>query len=335
MERLLAVSSSPHIHAQQDTRSIMAWVLVALAPAGMAGIYFFGLRAAAVMAVCVASCKISEYIWQKLAKQVITAGDLSAAVTGLLLAYNLPPSIPFWMAAAGSVFAIIIVKQFFGGIGCNIVNPALAGRAFMMSSWPVPMTSWTVDGISGATPLAMIKHGLGNVKGAYDTVDALSSATWLGMVKEGAQGNLPGIYDVFIGHIGGCIGETSAAALLIGLAILLYKGIIKWHIPVIYIGTVAALSTIFGRSAGPLYEILAGGLFLGAIFMATDYTTSPMTTKGQIIFALGCGLLTSLIRTFGGFPEGVSYSILIMNLTVPLIDKCTKPRIFGEVKKHG
>ena len=309
MERLLAVSSSPHIHAPQDTRAIMAWVLVALAPAGIAGIYFFGLRAAAVMAVCVASCKISEYIWQKLAKQVITAGDLSAAVTGLLLAYNLPPSIPFWMAAAGSVFAIIIVKQFFGGIGCNIVNPALAGRAFMMSSWPVPMTSWTVDGISGATPLAMI--------------------------KEGTLGNLPGIYDVFIGHIGGCIGETSAAALLIGLAILLYKGIIKWHIPVIYIGTVAALSTIFGRSAGPLYEILAGGLFLGAIFMATDYTTSPMTTKGQIIFALGCGLLTSLIRTFGGYPEGVSYSILIMNLTVPLIDKCTRPRIFGEVKKHG
>ena len=309
MERLLAVSSSPHIHAPQDTRAIMAWVLVALAPAGIAGIYFFGLRAAAVMAVCVASCKISEYIWQKLAKQVITVGDLSAAVTGLLLAYNLPPSIPFWMAAAGGVFAIIIVKQFFGGIGCNIVNPALAGRAFMMSSWPVPMTSWTVDGISSATPLALIKHG--------------------------PLANLPGIYDVFIGHIGGCIGETSAAALLIGLAILLYKGIISWHIPVVYIGTVAALTAIFGRPAGPLYEILAGGLFLGAIFMATDYTTSPMTKKGQIIFALGCGLLTSLIRTFGGYPEGVSYSILIMNLTVPLIDKCTKPRIFGEVKKHG
>ncbi len=309
MERLLAVSSSPHIHAQQDTKAIMAWVLAALAPAGLAGIYFFGLRAAAVMAVCVASCKISEYIWQRLAKQTITVGDLSAAVTGLLLAYNLPPSIPFWMAAVGSVFAIIVVKQFFGGIGCNIVNPALAGRAFMVSSWPVSMTSWTVDGVSGATPLAMI--------------------------KEGSIADLPGIYDVFIGNIGGCIGETSAAALLIGFAILLYKGIINWHIPVVYIGTVAALTAALGRPAGPLYEVITGGLFLGAIFMATDYTTSPMTKKGQVIFAFGCGLLTTLIRVFGGYPEGVSYSILIMNLTVPLIDKFARPRIFGEVKKHG
>jgi electron transport complex protein RnfD len=309
MERLLAVSSSPHIHAQQDTKAIMAWVLAALAPAGLAGIYFFGLRAAAVMAVCVASCKISEYIWQRLAKQTVTVGDLSAAVTGLLLAYNLPPSIPFWMAGVGSVFAIVVVKQFFGGIGCNIVNPALAGRAFMVSSWPVSMTSWTVDGVSGATPLAMI--------------------------KEGSIADLPGIYDVFIGNIGGCIGETSAAALLIGFAILLYKGIINWHIPVVYIGTVAALSAALGRPAGPLYEVITGGLFLGAIFMATDYTTSPMTKKGQVIFAFGCGLLTTLIRVFGGYPEGVSYSILIMNLTVPLIDKFARPRIFGEVKKHG
>ena len=309
MERLLAVSSSPHIHAQQDTKAIMAWVLAALAPAGLAGIYFFGLRAAAVMAVCVASCKISEYIWQRLAKQTVTVGDLSAAVTGLLLAYNLPPSIPFWMAAVGSVFAIIVVKQFFGGIGCNIVNPALAGRAFMVSSWPVSMTSWTVDGVSGATPLAMI--------------------------KEGSIADLPGIYDVFIGNIGGCIGETSAAALLIGFAILLYKGIINWHIPVVYIGTVAALTAALGRPAGPLYEVITGGLFLGAIFMATDYTTSPMTKKGQVIFAFGCGLLTTLIRVFGGYPEGVSYSILIMNLTVPLIDKFARPRLFWEVKKHG
>jgi electron transport complex protein RnfD len=309
MERLLAVSSSPHIHAPQDTRTIMAWVLAALAPAGLAGIYFFGFRAAAVMAVCIASCKISEYVWQKLAKQAITVGDLSAAVTGLLLAYNLPPPLPFWMAAVGSVFAIIVVKQFFGGIGCNIVNPALAGRAFMISSWPVPMTLWTLDGVSGATPLAMIKAG--------------------------SMDNLPGLYDLFIGHVGGCIGETSAAALLLGLAILLYKGIISWHIPTVYIATVAVLTAIMGRPAGPLYEIMAGGLFLGAIFMATDYTTSPMTKKGQVIFALGCGILTSLIRTFGGYPEGVSYSILIMNLTVPLIDKFTKPRIFGEVKKHG
>lgn len=308
MERLLAISSSPHIHAGQDTRNIMAWVLIALAPAGAAGVYFLGLRAAAVMAVCVASCVISEYLWQKRFKRESTARDLSAAVTGLLLAYNLPPSIPFWMAVAGSVFAIIIVKQFFGGIGQNIMNPALAGRAMMLTSWPVAMTTWTLDGVSGATPLAMIKNGFGDI---------------------------PSLMDLFIGRVGGCIGETSALALLIGFAILLAKDIVKWHIPVVYIAVVAILSAAFGRPAGPIYEICAGGLMLGAIFMATDYTTSPMTVKGQILFAVGCGVLTSLIRTFGGYPEGVSYSIIIMNLTVPLIDKFMRPRVFGEVKKHG
>lgn len=308
MERLLAISSSPHIHAGQDTRNIMAWVLIALTPAGLAGVYFLGLRAAAVMAVCVAVCVISEHLWQKRFKRESTARDLSAAVTGLLLAYNLPPAIPFWMAAVGSVFAIIVVKQFFGGIGQNIMNPALAGRAMMLTSWPVAMTTWTLDGVSGATPLAMIKGGFGD---------------------------LPSLTDVFIGRIGGCIGETSALALLIGFAILLAKDIVKWHIPVVYIAVVAILSAALGRPAGPIYEICAGGLMLGAIFMATDYTTSPMTVKGQILFAVGCGVLTSLIRTFGGYPEGVSYSIIIMNLTVPLIDKFMRPRVFGEVKKHG
>ena len=309
MERLLVVSSSPHIHSPLDTRKIMAWVLTALAPAGLAGVYFFGLRAAAVMAVCIIAAVASEKIWEMCAKKKDTIGDLSAVVTGLLLAYNLPPTIPFWMAAVGSVFAIIVVKQFFGGIGCNFVNPALVGRAVMLTCWPVAMTNWTIDGVSGATPLAMIKSG--------------------------AAENLPDMYNLFIGHVGGCIGETSAIALLIGFGILLFKDIISWHIPVVYIATVAALSAALGRPVGPVYEILTGGLFLGAIFMATDYTTSPMTKKGQIIFALGCGLLTSLIRTFGGYPEGVSYSILIMNLTVPLIDKFTVPHIFGEVKKRG
>lgn len=309
MERLLVVSSSPHIHSPLDTRTIMGWVLAALAPAGLAGIYFFGLRAAAVMAVCVVSCVAFECLWERCTKRTITAGDLSAAVTGLLLAYNLPPTIPFWMAVLGSLFAIIVVKQFFGGLGCNIVNPALAARAMMLTSWPVPMTTWTLDGVSGATPLALI--------------------------KEGSLDKLPSLTNLFVGNIGGCIGETSALALLIGFALLLYKDIIKWQVPVIYIAVVAALCTVFGRPVGPVYEILAGGLFLGAIFMATDYTTTPITLRGQMIFAVGCGLLTSLIRTWGGYPEGVSYSILIMNLTVPLIDRVTKPRIFGEVKKHG
>lgn len=309
MERLLALSSSPHIHSGQDTRKIMAWVLAALAPAGLAGVYFLGPRCALVMAVCVAACAASEYLWQKNTGQDATVGDLSAAVTGLLLAYNLPPAIPLWMAAAGSVFSIIVVKQFFGGIGQNIMNPALAGRAMMLTSWPVPMTTWTIDGVSGATPLAMIKDGLTQ--------------------------QLPPLQDLFLGRVGGCIGETSALALLIGFAILLAKDIVKWHVPVIYVAVVAALAAVFGRSAGPLYEICAGGLLLGAVFMATDYTTTPMTKKGQILFAVGCGVLTGLIRTLGGYPEGVSYSIIIMNLTVPLIDKFMRPRVFGEVRKHG
>ncbi|MEG1642116.1 MAG: RnfABCDGE type electron transport complex subunit D [Synergistaceae bacterium] len=308
MDRLLVISSSPHVHAPLDTRKIMAWVLIALAPAGLAGTYYLGIRAALVMATCVIACVLSEALWEACSKREQTIGDLSAAVTGLLLAYNLPPTIPYWMAIIGSIFAIIIVKEFFGGIGCNIVNPALAARAMMLTSWPVPMTTWTIDGVTGATPLALIKAG---------TLE-----------------HLPTMQDVILGHVGGCIGETSAIALLIGLGILLIKGIIKWHIPVIYIATVGILSALLGRPA-PLYEIYAGGLFLGAIFMATDYTTSPMTTKGQIIFALGCGFLTTIIRTYGGYPEGVSYSILIMNITVPLIDAATKPRIFGEVKKNG
>lgn len=309
MERLLVVSSSPHIHAPLDSQKIMGWVLAALVPAGVAGVYFMGIRAAAVMAVCVISCVAFEYIWEKLTKRTITTSDLSAAVTGLLLAYNLPPTIPFWMAILGSLFSIIVVKQLFGGLGCNILNPALAGRAMMLSSWPVPMTTWTIDGVTGATPLALIKAG--NLE------------------------QLPSLTDVFIGHVGGCIGETSAIALLIGFAILLYKDIIKWQVPVIYVAVVAILCTLFGRPVGAIYEILSGGLFLGAIFMATDYTTTPITLRGQMIFAVGCGILTSLIRTWGGYPEGVSYSILIMNLTVPLIDRATRPHIFGEVKKHG
>lgn len=307
MERLLVVSSSPHIHSPLDTQKVMGWVLAALAPAGLAGVYFFGFRAAIVMAVCVASCVLFEYLWEKAVKKPSTVNDLSAAVTGLLLAYNLPPTIPFWMAVLGSLFSMIVVKHLFGGLGCNIVNPALAGRAMMLTSWPVPMTTWTIDGVSGPTPLALIKTG--------------------------ALDQLPSLQDLFIGRVGGCIGETSAIALLIGFGILLWKDIIKWHIPVVYVATVAVLSFVFQRPVSPLYEVLSGGLLLGAIFMATDYVTTPVTRRGQIIFAVGCGVLATLIRTWGGYPEGVSYSILIMNLVVPLIDRATKPHIFGEVKK--
>ena len=239
MERLLVVSSSPHIHSPLDTQKVMGWVLAALAPAGLAGVYFFGFRAAIVMAVCVVSCVLFEYLWEKALKKPSTVNDLSAAVTGLLLAYNLPPTIPFWMAVLGSLFSMIVVKHLFGGLGCNIVNPALAGRAMMLTSWPVPMTTWTIDGVSGPTPLALIKMG--------------------------AVDKLPSMQDLFIGHVGGCIGETSAIALLIGFGILLWKDIIKWHIPVVYVATVRgaqhglrqagqpALRGAFRRSAARRY----------------------------------------------------------------------------------
>ncbi|MDR1132754.1 MAG: RnfABCDGE type electron transport complex subunit D [Synergistaceae bacterium] len=311
MDKPLVIASSPHIRAEMSTQKIMANVIGALIPAGLASIYFFGPRAAAIVAVCVASCVISEAAWQKLSGGKITVSDLSATLTGLLLAYNLPPSVPLWMGAIGGVFAMIIVKHFFGGLGQNIVNPALAGRAVMLSCWPVAMTTWTtpwVDGVSGPTPLAVIKL---------------------------SGGALPRLADMFIGRIGGCIGETSSIALLLGGAYLIWKGIISWRIPAVYIITVAVLSALFGRSGGPVVEILSGGLILGAFFMATDYATCPMTPPGQIVFAFGCGLIASLIRTFGGYPEGVSYSILIMNLAVPIIDRLTPPRVLGEAKRHA
>ena len=304
----LVVSSSPHVHAELTTSKIMAWVLIALAPAGVMGVWYYGLRAFVVMVVCVAACVLSEDAWQKLTHRPLTIGDLSAAVTGLMLAYNLPVTIPLWMAAVGGVFAIIVVKQFYGGLGCNIVNPALAGRAMMLASWPVAMTTWTLDGVTTATPLALIKAG---------TLD-----------------QLPPLSHMLVGFMGGSLGETCKLALLIGFAILLWKKIITWHVPVIYILTVSVLCTLFGRGA-PVADMLAGGLFLGAIFMATDYATSPITIKGKVIYAFGCGALTAVIRTWGGYPEGFTYAILVMNLTVPLIDRATKPRIFGEVKKHG
>lgn len=305
-DRIFTLSSSPHIRANVTIQSIMRDVTIALVPATLAGIYFFKLQAFLVILTSVLSCIASEFVWQKYTGRKVTIGDYSAVVTGLLIAFNVPPSLPLWMTAIGGVFAMIIVKQLFGGLGQNIVNPALAARAFLLASWPVAMTTWTLDGVTGATPLGMLKN---------------------------EPGTLPSIASIFLGHVGGSIGETSAIAILLGAAYLFYRRIITWHIPVTYIGTVLILTTLIGRhgfmTGNGLYEIFAGGLMIGAFFMATDYTTSPMTPKGQIIFALGCGLLSTVIRIFGGYPEGVSYSILIMNLTVPLIDKYTAPRVFG------
>ncbi|WBW97159.1 RnfABCDGE type electron transport complex subunit D [Oceanirhabdus sp. W0125-5] len=308
-DRMFTVSSSPHIRSNDTVQGIMRDVVIALLPATIAGIYFFKMQGLLVILASVLSCVGAEALWQKLTHRKVTICDLSAVITGLLLAFNLPAHVPLWLPVVGGFIAIIVVKQFFGGLGQNIVNPALAARAVLLASWPVHMTNWTVDGVSTATPL--------------------------GVLKEGGTA-VAGLMDVLIGSTGGCIGETSAIALLIGGAYLLYRRVISWHIPVSYIATVFVLTTVIGRNGfmtgDGLFEVLSGGLMIGAFFMATDYTTSPMSKKGHLIFGIGCGILTSIIRIFGGYAEGVSYSILIMNLAVPLIDSYTTPRVFGEVK---
>ena len=314
----LLVGSSPHIKNKETTQRIMLDVIIALLPAAMAALYFFRLQAALLIIVTVFSCVLSEYIWNHLSKKPNTIKDLSAVVTGILLAFNLSPCVSLWVASIGGIFAIIIVKQMFGGLGHNFINPALAARAFLMASWPVQMTTWKnpgIDAVSSATPLSLIKNG------------------------SEAAGQIPSLVDLFIGNIGGCIGETSALALLLGAIYLLIRRVITLEIPAFFIGTVALMTWVFGGTGfftgDFLYHILAGGLLLGAFFMATDYTTSPMTLKGRVIMGIGCGLLTSVIRLYGGYPEGVSYSILLMNLGVPLIDRYTVPKSFGGADKNA
>lgn len=304
-EDFLTVSSSPHIRADHSSSSIMRDVVIALLPALIAGVVRFGIYAAVLTAICVGTCVVTEAIIQKLMKKEITINDYSAVVTGTLLAFNLPISAPWWLAVIGSVFAIAIVKQCFGGIGQNFMNPALAARAMLVASWPARMTS-----------------------SAF--ADATTSATPLQLVKSGVTEGLPGYMDLLVGNVAGCIGEVSALALLIGGLYLLYKKVITWHIPVVFMGTVVVLTFIFGEN--PIYHLLSGGLFLGAFFMATDYASCPVTRKAQIIYAFGCGLLTTVIRLWGGYPEGVSYAILLMNVCAPLIERFTIPKIYGEVK---
>lgn len=310
------VSSSPHIRSGESTRRIMMDVAIALLPALFSGIWFFGLRALWLTLVAVGFAVASEIVMQKVMKRPVTISDFSAVVTGLLIAFNVPATLPLWMVAIGAMFAIVIAKQCFGGVGHNFINPALAARAVLLASWPVDMTSWVkpgIDAVATATPLALIK--------GTEVVNQV----------------LPNLTDLFIGNVGGCIGETSALALLLGGLYLLYRRVINYRIPVVYISTVGILAFVFSGfnlSYVP-YHILAGGLLLGAIFMATDYSSSPMTAKGQVIFAVGCGLLTAVIRFYGGYPEGVSYSILLMNIATPLIDRFTLPRKFGGVKKSA
>lgn len=312
MEINLLAGSSPHIRRGVTTQGIMRDVIIALLPAALCSVIFFKVQAAMLILVTVVSCVAAEYAWCRLTKKENTLTDLSAVVTGLLLAFNLPPALPPWIAAIGGVFAIIIVKQLFGGLGHNFVNPALAARAFMVASWPVQMTSWQEpgwDAVSTATPLAVMKSGE-------------------------AAGQLPELWNMFLGNTGGCIGETSVLALLIGAVYLLVKRVISPELPLVFIGTVGFMTWMLGGSEGLftgdfVYHIFAGGLILGAFFMATDYTTSPVTFRGRIVMGIGCGLLTSIIRLYGGYPEGVSYSILLMNLVVPIIDRYMIPESFG------
>ena len=307
------VSGTPHVRSKESIQSIMRDVIIALVPATAAGIYYFGLRALILIVAAIISAVFFEWLYEKITKKPVTINDLSAVVTGLLLAMNLPASAPVWVAIVGSAFAIIFAKQLVGGLGQNFINPALAGRAFLLASYPTEMTTWVVpnglaaDAATYATPLAQLKNG---------TLDA-------------------SLGQLVLGQVGGTIGETCAIALIIGGIYLLYKHVISWKIPVIYIATVFILFAVIGRHGMrmPVQEIFAGGVMLGGIFMATDYASSPVTHNGQVIFAVGAGLLTYLIRTFGGYPEGVSYSILIMNCCVPLIERFTEPTIFGALPK--
>lgn len=309
----LITTTSPHIFKDISTQKIMWLVVIALFPAIIASIYFFGIDALLVILASVISALLTEIIIQKLSKKELTINDGSAVITGLLLALVLPPTVPLWTAALGSIFAITIAKHAFGGLGFNIFNPALAGRAFIIASWPALVSKYiTPDSITSATPLTILKlQGQEALIQTFGTTSAL-------------------YHKLFVGNIGGCIGETSALALLFGVAFLFYKKIIDWRIPALYIGTVFILSLIFGQN--PIIAVLAGGLLIGAFFMATDPVTSPTTKNGRLIFGFGCGFLTIIIRIFSGLPEGVMYSILLMNAFTPLIDRYTIPKPFGTPK---
>ena len=291
----------------------MQEVCLALAPAGIAGIILFGSQAAVLIAASVISAVLAEYFYQKLTHQKVTVGDWSAVVTGLLLAYNLPANAPVWLAVVGAVIAIVLVKQIFGGIGSNFMNPALAARAILFVSWATQMTTYPatrfmLDGVSTATPLNSL--GTGSVAGVN-------------------------LMDLFLGNIPGVLGETCKLALLLGGVYLILRRIVDWKIPVTFIATVFVCYLIKDGAEMVLYQILSGGLFLGAFFMATDYATSPVTNPGRVIMGIGCGIFLFVIRAYASYPEGCSFAILLMNVATPLIDKYTMPKPFGEVKQHA
>lgn len=342
----LLVDSSPHITSPVTVNKLMWAVVIALLPAFAGSVYFFGLRALIITLLSVVSALLFDALGQRLFGRKITLLDGSAVLTGILLGFNLPPNVPWWMPVAGSAFAMLVAKQFFGGLGHNFINPALAGRAFLVASWPTQMTT------AWLTPRGGIIPGL--PAGALNIcTDAVTTATPLNVLKQGAKLLIPGcdpqvlyqhlqswatLKSLFLGNTGGCIGETSAFLLLIGGLFLIITRVIDWRIPLFYLLTVTVLVLILpGHKAGllnyTLFHLLSGGLMLGAFYMATDYVTSPLTAKGRVIFAIGCGVLTVLIRLWGGYPEGVCYSILLMNVATPLIDRLTPPRVFGTGRK--
>lgn len=321
------ISVSPHVHSGQDVPSVMRDVILALLPAVLAGIWFFGFDAFRVLVLAVLGCVAFEIGMNRLLGRTSTIRDLSAALTGVLLAMNLPSGSPWWLIIVGSGVAIILGKAIYGGLGYNPFNPALVARVFLLISFPVQMTRWVVpagittglDGLTGATPLGAAKEAAGLGKSLSETI-------------------LPDTLQLLLGNVGGSFGEVSALALLLGGAFLLYRGIIRWQIPAGFIGSVVVITGIAhllqpDRYLGPVVHVLAGGLILGAFFMATDMVTSPVTRTGMLVFGIGCGVLTSVIRLWGGYPEGVSFAILLMNALTPLIDRFTRPRVFGQVSR--
>ena len=321
LKNKLTVSASPHVRSAETTTGIMLDVIIAMVPALIASVIFFGPRALLIECVSVATCVIFEYISRIVMKRHQTIGDLSAVITGLLLAFNMPVSIPLWMVVIGAVVSIVVVKQFFGGIGQNFVNPALLARIVLMSAFPARMSAsafaglnrmgWDIDAATGATPMGLI-----SLKGG---------------IAEGA----PTLMDMFLGTTSGCLGEVSALALILGGLYLIIRKVISPIIPCVYVGSVAVIMAIAFRfdMGAVAYELLGGGLLIGAIFMATDYTTSPITKKGKVVYAIGCALITCVIRLFGSLPEGVSFSIILMNILTPQIEKLTTPKVFGYVKE--
>ena len=332
MNKQLLVNSSPHYRCNDSTMTLMRDVLIALVPVLGGAVIFFGFRALVLTLVSVAFCVAFETLFNWATKRENTVGDLSAVVTGVILAFNLPVVTPYWMVAIGAFFAIVVVKCLFGGLGKNFLNPALAARAFLFS-WPTIMTTFTKPLQEMYYDLSFIFGEPMFVNAETEALDSVSGATALMSLKQGIQPEMS-LTDLFIGNVPGSIGETSALLILIGFVYLLFRKVITWHIPVCYVGTVALLTFLFpvgnmNNLVYMSYEILSGGLLLGAVFMATDYTTSPLSRLGKVIYAVGCGGLTVLLRTFGDLPEAVSYSILIMNVVALAIDRYLKPRRYG------